>query len=89
MKRIIAAVDFSDSTNDVLNMAKKMGGPELTSFELMIDICLDIIFRHHESCTDPLENRYPWNVLIEISSLDPITESKNLVSNKAKLGHTI
>ena len=62
-------VEKLDDVRELFNVAKKLGGPSLTSFELMIDRCLEIILKHHESCTDPLESRHPWNVLIEISSL--------------------
>ncbi len=62
-------VETLDNVRELFNVAKKIGGPSLTSFELMIDRCLEIILKHHESCTDPLENRHPWNVLIEVSSL--------------------
>ncbi len=46
--------------------AEAAGG--LTSFELMAEICIDFCVKHAPSIRDPLATRYPWYVLMEVSS---------------------
>ena len=40
----------------------------LTSFELLADIAVDFSIRHGIDIRDPLQSKYPWYVLMELSS---------------------
>ena len=46
--------------------AEAAGG--LTSFELLAEICIDMCVKHGTDIRDPLQNRHPWYVLMEVSS---------------------
>ncbi len=43
-------------------------GDQLTAFELMPRIGLEIALRHARACSDPLAATHPWYVLMELSS---------------------
>jgi len=51
----------------LLGIAQAEAGAHLTSFELIAEIALDFSVRHAHN-RDPLQTRYPWYVLIELSS---------------------
>ncbi|WP_022720575.1 FAD-binding oxidoreductase [Rhodopseudomonas sp. B29] len=51
----------------LLGIAQAEAASSLTSFELIAEIALDFSVRH-EGNRDPLQSRYPWYVLIELSS---------------------
>ena len=48
--------------------AREASGDQLTAFELIPRIGLDIAIKHVAGITDPLSTRYPWHVLMEMSS---------------------
>ncbi|MCO5130980.1 MAG: FAD-binding oxidoreductase [Xanthobacteraceae bacterium] len=52
----------------LLAIAQGEAADNLTSFELMAEICIDFTVRHGPSIRDPLTSRHPWYVLMEISS---------------------
>ncbi|MGB3865492.1 MAG: FAD-binding oxidoreductase [Xanthobacteraceae bacterium] len=52
----------------LLAIAQAEAASELTSFELMAEICIDFCVKHGPSIRDPLATRYPWYVLMEVSS---------------------
>ena len=52
----------------LLAIAEGEAAGNLTSFELIAEICVDFSVRHGPSIRDPLATRYPWYVLMEISS---------------------
>ncbi len=51
------------------DLAYEMGAGELTAFELLPRIGIDMVVRHAEGTRDPLSGPHPWYVLIELSSL--------------------
>ncbi len=65
----------------LFNRARGATNDQLSAFELMPRIGLDFAIRHIEGCADPLADRYPNYVLIELTSssphsqLDPILEA--------------
>ena len=52
----------------LLGIARTEAAGSLTSFELIAEIALDFSVRHAHN-RDPLQTRYPWYVLIELSSM--------------------
>ncbi len=52
----------------LLELAQNEAAGSLTSFELMAEICIDLCVRHGSSIRDPLAKRFPWYVLMEVSS---------------------
>src|SRR6202158_1425924 len=52
----------------LLAIAQNEAAGTLTSFELLSEIAVDFSIRHGIDIRDPLENKYPWYVLMEVSS---------------------
>src|ERR1700686_2205096 len=52
----------------LFNLANERAGGGVTGFELIPRIALEFAVRHAPSCRDPLNDRHPWYVLIELSS---------------------
>jgi FAD/FMN-containing dehydrogenase len=52
----------------LLSIAQAEAAGSLTSFELMAEIALDFSVKHGIGVRDPLSERYPWYVLMELSS---------------------
>ena len=52
----------------LLEISQNEAGGSLTSFELLADIAVDFSIRHGINVRDPLTTKYPWYVLMELSS---------------------
>src|ERR1700687_3289566 len=52
----------------LLSIAQNEAAGALTSFELLSDIAVDFSVRHGIDIRDPLGNKHPWYVLMELSS---------------------
>lgn len=52
----------------LLAIAQAEAAGALTSFELLAGICIDFCVKHGTDIRDPLPVRYPWYVLLEVSS---------------------
>lgn len=52
----------------LLSIAQAEAAGALTSFELLADIAVDFSIRHGIDIRDPLTSKYPWYVLMELSS---------------------
>jgi FAD/FMN-containing dehydrogenase len=52
----------------LLSLSQNEAAGTLTSFELLSDIAVDFSIRHGIDIRDPLSNKYPWYVLMELSS---------------------
>jgi D-lactate dehydrogenase (cytochrome) len=52
----------------LLAISQNEAAGALTSFELLSDISVDFSVRHGIDIRDPLESKYPWYVLMELSS---------------------
>jgi FAD/FMN-containing dehydrogenase len=52
----------------LLNLAEERAGGTVTSFELIPRIALEFAVKHVPACRDPLANKHPWYVLMELSS---------------------
>ena len=51
-----------------LSLAQEKSGGNVTSFELMARLCIDIVLKHIPQTRDPLTEPHPWYGLMEISS---------------------
>ncbi len=63
-----AGLQSGQDVVQLFRLATDQAGQALTGFELMPRIGMEFILRHIAEARDPLENAYPWYVLIEISS---------------------
>lgn len=52
----------------LLSISQNEAAGSLTSFELLADIAVDFSIRHSIDVRDPLTSKYPWYVLMELSS---------------------
>jgi FAD/FMN-containing dehydrogenase len=52
----------------LFNLANERAGGAVTGFELIPRIALEFAVRHAPGCRDPLNDRHPWYVLMELSS---------------------
>jgi len=52
----------------LLEISQNEAASSLTSFELLADIAVDFSIRHGINVRDPLTNKHPWYVLMELSS---------------------
>jgi FAD/FMN-containing dehydrogenase len=52
----------------LLGIATESTGNDLTGFELMARLGVELVLQHAAGCRDPLAAPYPWYVLIELSS---------------------
>jgi FAD/FMN-containing dehydrogenase len=52
----------------LLEISQGEAAGTLTSFELIADICIDFCIKHGPNIRAPLSGKYPWYVLMEISS---------------------
>ncbi|MBL4758324.1 MAG: FAD-binding oxidoreductase [Rhizobiales bacterium] len=81
--REVAFVGLPDAKSAVTLFHKVMDceGRNLTGFELMPRIGLDFVLTHAPGSRDPLAERHPWYVLVEISSSDEAELLKDRVEN--------
>jgi len=57
-----------DDALKLLSIAQNEAAGSLTSFELLADIAVDFSVRHGIDIREPLTNKHPWFVLMELSS---------------------
>jgi FAD/FMN-containing dehydrogenase len=63
-----AAVPSPQAAVDLLNLALDQSAGGVTSFELMMREGVDAVIEHDPDSRNPLQQSYPWYVLIEMSS---------------------
>jgi FAD/FMN-containing dehydrogenase len=64
----IAGLASLEDAASFFDLAIEMGAGELTAFELLPRIGIEMLVRHVEGARDPLAESYPWYVLFELSS---------------------
>jgi FAD/FMN-containing dehydrogenase len=64
----LVAVPSPQAAIALLQLARQQAADQLTAFELMASLCLDLVQRHLPGCSLPLATASPWYVLIELSS---------------------
>jgi FAD/FMN-containing dehydrogenase len=63
---LVALADVNDGLA-LLNTIKQNFGDRLTGFEVMMRVCLDLVFRHIPNTHDPFAQSYPWYALVELT----------------------
>jgi FAD/FMN-containing dehydrogenase len=63
----LVAVESPASALALLSRLRESVGERITGFELISRICLDLVFKHIPKSRDPLQDRHPWYVLVELS----------------------
>ena len=66
----LAAVASPHDALALLNLARGMLGPSLTAFEMMSDLCLELVARHFADCPKPFRDAAPYYVLLETSDAE-------------------
>jgi FAD/FMN-containing dehydrogenase len=61
-------VPSPEAALDLLGLATERSGGDVTSFELMLRMGMELVLKHGAGCRDPLPDVHPWYVLIELSS---------------------
>lgn len=61
-------VDRIEQAVQLLSLAQSHLGAGLTAFELISQVCLDLVLHHFKDSQAPFENSATWNVLLEFSS---------------------
>ncbi len=74
-----AGLQSGQDVVQLFRLATDQAGQALTGFELMPRIGMEFILRHIAEARDPLENAYPWYVLIEISSARSETDAQEMM----------
>lgn len=69
-----AAVDTPTAAVDLLALLQSAAGDGLTAFELVSDLCVQLVLGHTPGTRLPLEERARWYVLIEVS--DALSEER-------------
>lgn len=63
-----AAVADVEAAISLLGTAKALSGSQVTAFELMPRLGLDMVLEHIPDTHDPLRDRHDWYVLVELSA---------------------
>ena len=77
------AVPSPDAALTFFRQARSRCGPSLTTFELMARMGIDFTVRHMHGARDPLDQAYPWYVLVELSS------GRSEADARAELDHLV
>ena len=78
---ILCATNNLDNIIELLNLTKKLSGETLSAFELLSSFAVTLCKKHFTQIKFPLENKYKWYALIELSTSSNILElRKNLES---------
>lgn len=63
----VAALRSADDALKLLTLAQSQCGAALTGFELMSEICLQLVHKHYPQIRQPFAQSYPQYVLLELS----------------------
>jgi FAD/FMN-containing dehydrogenase len=62
-----AAVESPAAAVALLGRLRQACGERITGYELIARVCVDLVLAHMPGSRDPLAERHPWYVLIELS----------------------
>lgn len=63
----VTALQSADDALKLLTLAQSHCGAALTGFELMSDLCLQLVHKHFPQIRQPFAQKYPQYVLLELS----------------------
>jgi FAD/FMN-containing dehydrogenase len=67
----LAGIDSPRHALDLLARLRTAAGDQVTSFELMPRLAVELTVKHVPGVADPLDQNTPWYLLIELSSPNP------------------
>lgn len=76
----VAALDSSERAVELLNFMQTRCAERLTGFELISNVCLDLVLKHFPDVAAPFAERYPRYVVAELSD----TQSDDAVRTLAE-----
>ena len=76
----LVGIDSPQHALDLLALLRTAAGDQVTSFELMPRLAVELTVKHVPGVADPLEQNVPWYLLIELSSPNPRQELMALLS---------
>src|SRR6202140_4259702 len=76
----LVGIDSPQHALDLLARLRTAAGDQVTSFELMPRLAVELTVRHVPGVADPLDQNTPWYLLIELSSPNPRQELTNLLT---------
>ena len=88
----LVGIDSPQHALDLLAMLRTAAGDQVTSFELMPRLAVELTVKHVPGVADPLEQNTPWHLLIELSSPNPRQDLTSLLTatlEEAAAGGTI
>ncbi|RKR31380.1 MULTISPECIES: FAD-binding oxidoreductase [Paraburkholderia] len=87
--RVVAltALPSPDAALRLLSLAQGRAGDALSAFELLSDLCIDLVERHVPGTRQPFDTAYPWYALLELS--DAGSEAHALDTLQALLAEAI
>src|SRR5499426_2255128 len=68
METAFVGVSSPEAALELLGLATERTAGGVTSFELMLRLGVELVLKHGAGCRDPLPEKHPWYVLIELSS---------------------
>jgi D-lactate dehydrogenase (cytochrome) len=77
------AVESPSAALDLLSVARQRCGAALTGFELISDICLQLVTRHFPALSSPFGQRHPQYVLLELSDAESEQHARTLLESVA------
>jgi FAD/FMN-containing dehydrogenase len=67
----LVGIDSPRQALELLAQLRTAAGDQVTSFELMPRLAVELTVKHVQGVTDPLSQNAPWYLLIELSSPNP------------------
>lgn len=80
MATAFVATKTPEDALEVFQTARDLAGQSLTAFELMPRLGIEFTTKHVEGVRDPLDEAYPWYVLLEISSGESEAHAQRLLT---------
>ncbi|MFC5475113.1 FAD-binding oxidoreductase [Paraherbaspirillum soli] len=75
----LAAVSTPEHALRLLTLAQSRCGATLTGFELMSDLCLQLVGKHFPQLAFPFDQRHPHYVLLELSDSESAAHASRLL----------
>jgi FAD/FMN-containing dehydrogenase len=88
----LVGIDTPQHALDLLGRLRTAAGDQVTSFELMPRLAVELTVKHVPGVADPLDQNTPWYLLIELSSPNPrqqLTQALTATLEEAVVAGTI
>src|SRR5579863_1433833 len=88
----LVGIDTPQHALDLLSRLRTAAGDQVTSFELMPRLAVELTVKHVPGVADPLDQNTPWYLLIELSSPNPrqqLTQALTATLEEAVVAGTI